>query len=397
MAEAERLLLADRDDLAIAAARRRQAGRGSCRPFPSSARARTPCRNNRSSAGFAAPGDEDHLLDPRLARFVDRILDQRPVDDRQHLLGHRLGRRQQPGAEPGDREHRLADALAHCGFTGPGALASSSSSSASSASTGTAGAPPLGRRQVEAVADARRGAAHQLVDPVGARISGQGQQLLGVGVVRAISGLTGSGWPGAGLRSPMLPQAPSRSAAAAMIAGRIIGEGLAALGARFQPPCRGRRRLLTRAAMGSPMLPMLCAAALLLAGCDRAGCTPDERACRRRASTEAMPASPRPTSKSAIPTTSLRALPMRRASRCWSTSGRPGARRASRNCRPSTRSAAAPGSPRVIAVSQDMAPRASVEAFLDRLALGELEAWHDPEMRLSGALGARPAADHHLL
>ena len=31
---------------------------------------------------LAAAGDEDHLLDPRLARFLDRILDQRPVDDR---------------------------------------------------------------------------------------------------------------------------------------------------------------------------------------------------------------------------------------------------------------------------------------------------------------------------
>ena len=47
-----------------------------------------------------------------------------------------------------------------------------------------------------------------------------------------------------------------------------------------------------------------------------------------------------------------------------------------------------PGAPRVVAVSQDMAPRASVEAFLDKHALGELETWHDPEMRLSGALGA---------
>lgn len=48
-----------------------------------------------------------------------------------------------------------------------------------------------------------------------------------------------------------------------------------------------------------------------------------------------------------------------------------------------------PGAPRVIAVSQDMAPRASVEAFLERLRLSDLEAWHDPEMALSGALGAQ--------
>ena len=58
---------------------------------------------------LAAPGDEDHLLDPRLARFVDGVLDQRPVDDRQHLLGDRLGRGEEAGAEPGDGEHRFAD------------------------------------------------------------------------------------------------------------------------------------------------------------------------------------------------------------------------------------------------------------------------------------------------
>ena len=60
---------------------------------------------------FAAAGDEDQLLDPRLARLVDRILDQRPVDDRDHLLGNALGGREQAGAETGDREHRLADAM----------------------------------------------------------------------------------------------------------------------------------------------------------------------------------------------------------------------------------------------------------------------------------------------
>lgn len=48
-----------------------------------------------------------------------------------------------------------------------------------------------------------------------------------------------------------------------------------------------------------------------------------------------------------------------------------------------------PGAPRVIAVSQDMAPRASVDAFLDQQRLTELEAWHDPSMALSGAIGAQ--------
>ena len=61
--------------------------------------------------GFPAAGDEDHLLDPRLARLVDRILDQRPVDDRQQFLRDRLGGGQQAGAEAGDGEHGLAELL----------------------------------------------------------------------------------------------------------------------------------------------------------------------------------------------------------------------------------------------------------------------------------------------
>lgn len=45
------------------------------------------------------------------------------------------------------------------------------------------------------------------------------------------------------------------------------------------------------------------------------------------------------------------------------------------------------GGPRVIAVSQDMAPRGSVDAFLERHRLAGLEVWHDPDMAMSGALG----------
>ena len=47
-----------------------------------------------------------------------------------------------------------------------------------------------------------------------------------------------------------------------------------------------------------------------------------------------------------------------------------------------------PGAPRVIAVSQDIAPRGSVDAFLADHRLQGLEVWHDPEMSLSGGLGA---------
>src|SRR5215204_3074299 len=39
------------------------------------------------------------------------MLDQRPVDHRQHLLWHRLGRGQEPGAQTGHRENRFADRL----------------------------------------------------------------------------------------------------------------------------------------------------------------------------------------------------------------------------------------------------------------------------------------------
>lgn len=45
--------------------------------------------------------------------------------------------------------------------------------------------------------------------------------------------------------------------------------------------------------------------------------------------------------------------------------------------------------PRVIAVSQDVAPRGSVVAFLDKHDLTDLEVWHDPNMALSGALDAQ--------
>ena len=42
----------------------------------------------------------------------------------------------------------------------------------------------------------------------------------------------------------------------------------------------------------------------------------------------------------------------------------------------------------VIAVSQDVGPQLSVDAFLDKLKVEDLGAYHDPRMGLSGALGA---------
>ena len=62
---------------------------------------------------FAAAGDENELLDAGRARFVDRVLDQRAVDQRQHFLRHRLGRRQKARAETGDGKYGFADGATH--------------------------------------------------------------------------------------------------------------------------------------------------------------------------------------------------------------------------------------------------------------------------------------------
>ena len=58
---------------------------------------------------LVAPGDENEMLDPGLARLVDHMLDQRPVDHGEHFLRHRLGGGQEAGAEAGDGENSLAD------------------------------------------------------------------------------------------------------------------------------------------------------------------------------------------------------------------------------------------------------------------------------------------------
>ena len=54
-------------------------------------------------------GDEHQLLRPSRERFLGRVLDQRLVDDRQHLLGAGLGRRKEAGATAGHREHGRSD------------------------------------------------------------------------------------------------------------------------------------------------------------------------------------------------------------------------------------------------------------------------------------------------
>ena len=58
---------------------------------------------------LAAAGDEQDVLEAGGHGLLDDVLDGRLVDDRQHLLGRRLGGRQEPRAEPGRGDDRLAD------------------------------------------------------------------------------------------------------------------------------------------------------------------------------------------------------------------------------------------------------------------------------------------------
>ena len=62
-------------------------------------------------AALVAPGDEDHLGDAGSGSLFHRVLDQRTVDDRQHLLGLRLGGGKEAGTQPGDREYSFANAV----------------------------------------------------------------------------------------------------------------------------------------------------------------------------------------------------------------------------------------------------------------------------------------------
>ncbi len=62
---------------------------------------------------LATAGDEDEMFDAGGGRFLDRVLDQRLIDHRQHFLGHRLGGGQEPGAETSDRKHAFADTTGH--------------------------------------------------------------------------------------------------------------------------------------------------------------------------------------------------------------------------------------------------------------------------------------------
>ena len=62
---------------------------------------------------LVAVGHEHQRVGARVDGFVDRVLDQRPVEHRQHFLGDDLGRRQEARAEAGDGKDDLAQRSTH--------------------------------------------------------------------------------------------------------------------------------------------------------------------------------------------------------------------------------------------------------------------------------------------
>jgi len=61
--------------------------------------------------GLAAAGHEDELFDSRLARFIHRVLDQRPVDDGKKFLRDSLCCGKKAGSKSCYREYGFSDGL----------------------------------------------------------------------------------------------------------------------------------------------------------------------------------------------------------------------------------------------------------------------------------------------
>ena len=61
-----------------------------------------------SDGVLVAVGDENERVRASFDGLVDRVLDQRAIEDRKHLLGNHLGRREESRAQSGDRENHLA-------------------------------------------------------------------------------------------------------------------------------------------------------------------------------------------------------------------------------------------------------------------------------------------------
>src|SRR5262249_17613861 len=60
---------------------------------------------------LVAPGNENEMLDAGLPCFVDDMLDDGPVDNREHFLGHGLGGGQESGPQTGNGEDGFADSF----------------------------------------------------------------------------------------------------------------------------------------------------------------------------------------------------------------------------------------------------------------------------------------------
>jgi hypothetical protein len=62
---------------------------------------------------LAAPGDENDVVDARCNGFLDAVLDDGLVDERQHLFGLRLRRGKESGPQAGGGKDRLSDESFH--------------------------------------------------------------------------------------------------------------------------------------------------------------------------------------------------------------------------------------------------------------------------------------------
>jgi hypothetical protein len=58
---------------------------------------------------LVAASNEHEMLYAGFPGFVEHVLDQRPIDNREHLLRHGLGGRKDAGAEAGNRKNGFAD------------------------------------------------------------------------------------------------------------------------------------------------------------------------------------------------------------------------------------------------------------------------------------------------
>jgi hypothetical protein len=64
--------------------------------------------------GLVASRDEDEVLDAGFPRLIHDMLNEGPIDDGQHLLGHGLGGRQESCTQPGYRKHGFPYWLHRC-------------------------------------------------------------------------------------------------------------------------------------------------------------------------------------------------------------------------------------------------------------------------------------------